>query len=147
MVKVFVVQTHEKDRNAVAAFLNAAGHDVHSYNTDPMSLMWVAREMMFVNKPSVLVTSQRDICDHPYISNMLHTVAFHLPKPTLTIVYTRAAAHQEHIQGVVHYLASLSSTPNHQLKIVPKDTDDTRPTELGLILYHIDDFDRSLTVK
>jgi hypothetical protein len=144
MVQVFVAQTHEKDRSAVADFLKASGHDVKAYGTDPMSLTWLTREMMFVNAPSVIVTSQRDLMGHPYISNLIHAVAFNLSKPTLTIVYTRAAAHQEHIQGVVHYLARLVSTSRHELKILPKDAEDTRGIEHKILLSYINSFEAGL---
>lgn len=140
MVKVFVAQTHAHDRDPLCDFLKAAGHDAHPHNTDMSSLVWLTRELMFSTDPSVIVSSQRDLLGHPYISNMLHAVAFNLHVPTLTIVYTRAAAHQEHMVGVVRFLADLGSTPKHQLKIVPKDSESTRDAEHRLVLSYINDF-------
>ncbi len=147
MVKVFVAQTHEHDRGPLCDFLKAAGHDARPHNTDMSSLVWLTRELMFSTDPSVIVSSQRDLLGHPYISNMLHAVAFNLHVPTLTIVYSRAAAHQEHMVGVVRFMAALGSTPEHQLKIVPKVAEDTVAAEHGTVLSYINGFSQNLAVK
>ena len=145
MVKIFVAQTHERDRSLLAEFLNSSGYsDVSSYATDPSTLTKLTREMMFLDKPLVIVTSQRDMFGCDYISNLMHAVTLNLPKKTLTIVYTRAAAHQEHMPGVIRYFADLMNTPHHQLKIVPKVSDDMKPKEFGAIISHVQEFERDL---
>ena len=140
MVKIFVAQTHEKDRTAVADFLKAAGHDIISYGTDPVSRIWLTRQMMFTSQPFVVVTSQRDMLGCDYVSNLVQAAVLTFHVPTLTIVYTRAAAHQEHMPGVAHYFAELMMNPLHQIKIVPKVLDDTRSNEHETILSHVNDF-------
>lgn len=145
MVKIFVAQTHERDRSLVSDFLKASGYDdVSSYGTDPASLTWLSREMMFAAKPFVVITSQRDMYDCDYISNLIHAVALNLPNKTLTVVYTRVAAHQEHMPGVIRYLADLMNIPQHHLKIVPKVSDITKPKEHATILSYIQKFEQNL---
>ncbi len=141
---VYVAQTHEKDRDAATAFLKAAGYDAKPYATDPMSLTWLTREMMFAKEAFSVVASQRDLVGCDYLSNLIHTVAMNAPKPTLTVVYTRSAAHQESVQGMVRYFTALISNDRHQVKIVPKVADSTRDAELGTVLGHIQNFFASL---
>ena len=145
MVKIFVAQTHERDRSLVSDFLKASGYDdVLSFGTDPASLTWLSREMMFATKPFVVITSQRDMYGCDYISNLIHAVTLNLPKKTLTVVYTRVAAHQEHMPGVIRYLADLLNIPQHLLRIVPKVSDITKPKEHATILSHIQEFAQNL---
>jgi hypothetical protein len=145
MVKIFVAQTHERERSLVSDFLKVSGYDdVSSFGTDPASLTWLSREMMFATKPFIVITSQRDMYGCDYISNLIHAVTLNLPKKTLTVVYTRVAAHQEHMPGVIRYFADLVNIPNHQLRIIPKVSDDTRPKEHAIILNYIQEFERTL---
>jgi len=144
MVKIFVAQTHDKDRELVCGFLERSGYKPEPNTTDPESLVWLARKISLLSEPFVIVTSQTDASGCSYVSNMLHTVALNRPVSTLTIVYTRAAANQENVPGVVHFLASLVRTARHELKIIPKVAEDTRGLEHGNLLSTINSFTRSL---
>lgn len=160
MVKVFVAQTQKRDRDLVCDFLTAAGHDVEAHATDPLSRVWLIRSMSFMSKPFALVSSQRDDYGCAYVSNMLHAVAFNLPVPTLTIAYSRAIAHQQHMPGVIRILNDLRDFPNtqlemmseleienakkHKLKMIPKIGKDSVGEEQGTILTYINEFEASL---
>lgn len=160
MVKVFIAQTQAKDRDLIRDFLMAAGHDVESHATDPLSRVWLIRAMSFMAQPFTLVTSQRDDYGCDYVSNILHAVAFSLHVPTLTVAYSRAIAHQEHMPGVIRFLSDLRSFPNiqlemmseleianakkHKLKMVPKIAENTVDAEHQTILTYINEFEASL---
>ena len=130
MVKVFVAQTQKKDRDLLCDFLAAAGHDVASYATDPLSRVFLAQKMSFMTKPFVLASSQRDDFGCNYVSNILHAVTLTMPMPTLTIVYSRAVGHQEHMPGVIKYLADLTSIPEYRLDMLS-------PQEMQLEMMNI----------
>lgn len=160
MVKVFVAQTQKKDRDLLCDFLTAAGHDVEAHQTDPLSRVWLIRKMSFMTEPFTLVSSQRDDYGCNYVSNILHAVAFHLKVPTLTIAYSRAVGHQEHMPGVIQFLVDLRNFPNrqlemmseleiahakkHKVKMVPKMEGDTVAAEHDTILAYINGFEASL---
>lgn len=144
MVKIFVAQTHDKDRKLVCSFLENSGYKVEPNTTDPESLVWLARKISLISEPFVIVTSQTDESGCGYVSNMLHTVALSRPVSTLTIVYTRAAANQGNLPGVVHFIANLVRTPLHELRIIPKFAEDTREQEHEKLLSSITDFSASL---
>ncbi len=145
MAKIFVAQTHERDCRLVCDFLKTSGcNDVEPHATDPVSRVWLSRQMALMADPFVLVTSQRDAFGCDYISNLLHVVPLYKSQKTLTVVYTRAAAHQQHVAGVVRFLSDLMSTPKHGLKILPKDSEDTRNLEHDILLSYINGFEASL---
>jgi hypothetical protein len=156
MVKVFVAQTQKKDRDLVCDSLTASGQDAEPHATDPLSRVWLIRKMSFMTEPFALVASQRDDYGCEYVSNLLHGVAFNLHVPTLTIVYSRAVGHQEHMPGVIKFLSDLRDFPTrqleilseleienakkHKLKMIPKFAEDTRTAEQETILAYINDF-------
>jgi hypothetical protein len=139
MVKIFVAQTLEKDRHMVCDFLNVSGHEAQPYKTDMSSLTRLTWDVMSMTKPAVIITSQRG-SGNPYVSNILHTVAFNLPIRTLTIAYTRAAAQHDYMEEVRGYIAQLMSSQMHQLKIVPKHDDVRRNDELQVIKGYVEAF-------
>lgn len=147
MAKIYVAQTHEVERRLLCESLNKAGYQAHPYQTDMTSLMWLSREMAFLNEPAVIISSQRNLYGCDYVSNIIHAVVSTVPARTLTVVYSQAAAYPGHIPEMVNLLAKLSSTSRHGLKIVPKLSEETRPKEHGIILSHVIDFNRSLAVS
>lgn len=142
MVKIFVAQTQEKDRGLVTEFLKSSGYDeVSSYETDSLSLTRLIWDIMPTTKPAVIITSQRGF-GNPYVSNMLHTVAFNLPIRTLTVLYTRAESQYDYKQQVGCYIALLKSMKSHmhQLEIVHKRHDVSRDDQLQKIKAYIEAF-------
>jgi|GEM_PF-4523185 len=144
-MKVFVAQTHERDRSPLCDFLKASGLNATPHATDGISLTWLTRELWFIREPAVIVTSQRDLIGCDYLSNILHAVALNLPVKTLTIVYSKALANQSHMPGIVSYLTKMHGNDSHQLKFVPKISDDNREIEHGIIVQSINDFAQQLT--
>lgn len=139
MVKVFVAQTRDADRELLCDFLKASGHDARPYKTDMSSLTRLTWDIMATTAPAVIVTSQRGV-SNPYVSNMLHTVACNLPIKTLTLVYTRAAAQHDYLEEVGQFVADLMSLPNHKVVITPKRTETRRAGEYDVLKAHIDGF-------
>lgn len=146
MVKVFVAQTQEKDRNCLCDFLSAARHDPQPFATDLLSRVSTIRSMMFAAAPFVIISSQRGP-DSLYVSNMLHAAAASLPVETLTIVWTRALAQHQYMEETAQFLAALVSTPSHRLELVPKRGEVRRADEYQAMIGHIDKFLKSLMPK
>lgn len=140
MVKIFVAQTQERDRSPLCDFLKAAELDVHPYETDANARLFLITEMYLSAKPYVLVTSQRDKIDCDYMANILHTVALASPPKTLTVVYSRAVAHQAHMYGIAAVMAKMEPTQRHGLRFVPKFSETSRAQEHAQILQHIHEF-------
>lgn len=147
MVKVFVAQTHDRERDAVCSFLEAAGYHPKPYGTSPSQLNGLCRELLFLETPAALVTSQRDLFGCDYISRLLHAYFLSKPKlPTLTVIYSRAVAYPQNIHHMSEYLLEMFqiSTQMHTVKLVPKAYDTTQQREHGKVLGHIQNFEASL---
>ena len=146
MVKIIIAQTHENDRRLLGEFLKASNYEdveLHAI-TDSSSVVWPCRSLAFWHKPAVIISSQRDLNGHDNVSNLIHLMAMARPIPTLTLVYSRAAAYPANFAGVTLQLMALSNTPLHQVRLIPKVSDDTRPKEHDTILSYIQDFERSI---